>query len=75
MTSIDNNMPFATLCLVPFSSLMPNLCEVSTVNPVLSPVEAPITINMIVPVEPTAASAFEPTNLPTIMESTALYIC
>ena len=35
----------------------------------------PSTRKLIAPVPPTAASAFTPTYLPTIMESAILYIC
>ena len=50
----------------------PNFCEVRTVKPAVSPIRKPMIRNMIVPVEPTAASPFVPTNFPTIMASAML---
>ena len=44
-------------------------------KPLHMPVQKPITKKLTEPVEPTAARAWEPSSLPTIMVSTTLYIC
>ena len=69
---IDNNAAFPTDWRISSIFPAPNFCEVRTVNPAVSPVRNPIMRNMIVPVEPTAANPFVPTNFPTIMASAML---
>ena len=65
----------ATAFLIPSSSFAPNFWATKTANPLVSPNIIPFTKKNNEPVEPTAASAFTPTNLPTIIVSTILYNC
>ena len=62
----------ATALRRPLSSFAPNLCDTNTANPLVNPVANPLTKNTIDPVDPTAAKASTPTNLPTIIVSTIL---
>lgn len=71
-TISDKSAAFAAERFTPFASPAPNFCDVRTVKPVVSPIAKPVTRNMIVPVEPTAASAFCPTKRPTMIVSTML---
>ena len=67
-----SRMPFATLRFTPLVSFAPNRCDVRTVKPAVMPCANPSTRNIIVPVEPTAASASAPTYRPTIIVSAML---
>ena len=71
MTSDKTPAP-ATVRRMPFISPAPNFCAVNTVKPAVIPTTKPYSINMIVPVLPTAASALLPTNLPTMIVSAIL---
>ena len=68
----DRRIPFATLRFTPLASLAPYLCAVRIENPAVIPCANPVVRNMIVPVEPTAASAPAPTYLPTMIMSAIL---
>ncbi len=68
----DNTAALPTVWRIAFMSPAPNFCAVSTVNPALIPQTNPRTKNIMVPVLPTAASAFVPTNFPTITVSAIL---
>ena len=61
-----------TVCRIAFMSPAPNFWAVSTVKPAVMPRTKPMIRNMIVPVLPTAARAFVPTNFPTIIVSAIL---
>ena len=69
---IDKIIELATASLTPTSSLAPYFCEISTANPLVSPITNPFTKNTIELVVPTAANASTPINLPTIIVSTIL---
>ena len=72
VTRILNTAAPPTVCRIAFISPAPNFCAVSTVNPAVIPSTNPKIRNMIVPVLPTAANAFVPTNFPTITVSAIL---
>ena len=74
-TIAANSTPLATVLRVASNSPAPYFWLVRTVNPVAIPLARPITRNIMVPVDPTAASALAPTNLPTMTVSTMLYSC
>ena len=65
-------IPFATLRFTPFLSPAPYRWAVRIENPAVIPCAKPVARNMIVPVEPTAASAPAPTQRPTMIVSAIL---
>ena len=69
---IDKVIELATAFFTPASSLAPYFWEISTANPLVSPITNPFTKNTMELVVPTAANASTPTNLPTIIVSTIL---
>ena len=75
VTIRESTAALPTLFFIPSISPAPKRWAVRIVNPVVSPCRKPRIRNMIVPVAPTAASAFTPTYLPTITVSTRLYSC
>ena len=68
-------MVVCTALCTPSRSRAPNIRAMMTVAPVDRPVKNPMRVLMMLPVEPTAASASLPTKLPTTTESTVLYSC
>ena len=68
----DSTAAIATVFRIPFISPAPNLCAVITVKPAVSPIRLVMIRNIIVPVDPTAANAFVPTNFPTMIVSAIL---
>ncbi len=71
-TSTERTAAPPTVCRIAFISPAPNFWAVSTVNPAVIPSTNPMIRNMIVPVLPTAARAFVPTNFPTMIVSAIL---
>ena len=67
--------PLATNRRSATSFFSPNFCATGIAKPLHTPTQNPIIIKLIEPVDPTAASAFTPRYLPTIMVSTILYSC
>ena len=65
----DRIAAFPTVFRMLSISPAPNFCAVSTVKPAVSPRRKPKIRKLIVPVAPTAANAFVPTNFPTITVS------
>ncbi len=61
-----------TVFRIPSMSPAPKRWEVSTVKPTVMPIRLVMMRNMMVPVEPTAASALFPTNFPTMIVSAML---
>ena len=53
----------------------PNSWEMMICTPIVIPISTDMARNMAGNAAPTAASALAPTNCPTMIESTALYIC
>ena len=53
----------------------PKVWLVRTEKPMAAPMAKPVTMNIRLPVEPTAAREPAPRNLPTIIVSTMLYNC
>ena len=70
-----NFILLATAFFTPSSSFAPNFWETNMEKPLVNPIIIPFTKKNIEPVEPTAANASTPTNLPTIIVSTILYNC
>ncbi len=72
VTPALSHTPAATLFRTPFSSPAPNRWAVRIDRPEVSPMANPKIKNVILPVHPTAASAFTPMVLPTIKVSAIL---
>ena len=69
---MDNKIPLVTLCFTASFFPAPNLWAVKTEKPAVIPWAKPLSKNIIVPVEPTAAKASAPTKRPTMMVSAIL---
>ena len=77
-TTESRNVKSITVCTASCTrsrSPAPQPWAITTPAPVAKPVNTPMSVLMMLVVEPTAASACLPTKFPTTMLSTVLYIC
>ena len=72
---ISEMIEVAKVARIRSCSPAPNSWEIMICTPMVIPISTDIARNIAGNAAPTAASALAPTNCPTMMESTALYIC
>ena len=69
---MDTHIPFVIYRFRLSESLAPNVCATGIAKPLQTPIQNPKIMKLIEPVEPTAAKAFTPSILPTMIESIIL---
>ena len=68
-------MEIAIICLILSYCFAPKLCAIGIANPLQTPLQNPIIIKLIAPVDPTPAYRTTPNLYPTIKVSTILKTC